>query len=82
MSVRGTLHIYSCPPALCPHVEWALAHELGTAVTLVFSLFLFIDYLAMLDFQPEKGASRPDPVLTGLEYRAEKDKERAGPAVE
>ncbi|MDX6203493.1 MAG: hypothetical protein QOJ83_2993, partial [Frankiales bacterium] len=36
MSVRGTLHIYSCPPALCPHVEWALAHELGTAVTLTW----------------------------------------------
>ena len=36
MSVRGTLHVYSCPPALCPHVEWALAHELGTAVTLTW----------------------------------------------
>jgi hypothetical protein len=36
VSVRGTLHIYSCPPALCPHVEWALAHELGTAVTLTW----------------------------------------------
>lgn len=36
MSVRGTLHVYSCPPALCPHVEWALAHELGTPVTLTW----------------------------------------------
>ena len=36
MSVRGTLHVYSCPPALCPHVEWALAHELGTPVTLAW----------------------------------------------
>jgi NADH-quinone oxidoreductase subunit M len=52
---------------------WTL---LGTAVTLVFSLFLFIDYLAMLDARPEKSASRPDPITTGLEYRAEKDKLR------
>jgi hypothetical protein len=36
VSVRGTLHVYSCPPALCPHVEWALANELGTAVTLAW----------------------------------------------
>jgi Protein of unknown function (DUF3145) len=36
VSVRGTLHVYSCPPALCPHVEWALAHELGTSVTLTW----------------------------------------------
>jgi hypothetical protein len=34
--VRGTLHIYSCPPALCSHVEWALAHELNTPVTLTW----------------------------------------------
>ena len=35
-SVRGTLHVYSCPPALAPHVEWAVAHELGTAVTMTW----------------------------------------------
>jgi NADH-quinone oxidoreductase subunit M len=52
---------------------WSL---LGTAVTLVFSLFLFIDYLAMLDGRPDKTGSRPDPVATGLEARAGQDKER------
>lgn len=25
----GMLYIHSCPPALCPHVEWAVASELG-----------------------------------------------------
>lgn len=36
MSVRGTLHVYACPPALSPHVEWALAHELGAPVALTW----------------------------------------------
>lgn len=26
----GVLYIHSCPPALCPHVEWAVTAELGT----------------------------------------------------
>jgi hypothetical protein len=26
----GVLYIHSSPPALCPHVEWAVAAELGT----------------------------------------------------
>ena len=26
----GVLYIHSAPPALCPHVEWAVAAELGT----------------------------------------------------
>lgn len=34
MTVSGTLHVHSCPPALCPHVEWALSHELGVRVSL------------------------------------------------
>lgn len=25
----GVLYVHSCPPALCPHVEWAVAAELG-----------------------------------------------------
>ncbi|MDQ1680777.1 MAG: hypothetical protein QOI42_1636 [Frankiaceae bacterium] len=34
MTVCGTLHVHSCPPALTPHVEWALSNELGVRVTL------------------------------------------------
>lgn len=30
----GVLYLHSCPPALCPHVEWAVAAELGVPVTL------------------------------------------------
>ena len=26
----GVLYVHSAPPALCPHVEWAVAAELGT----------------------------------------------------
>jgi hypothetical protein len=34
VTVCGTLHVHSCPPALTPHVEWALSNELGVRVTL------------------------------------------------
>lgn len=34
MSVRGVLHVHSAPPALCPHVEWAVAGLLGMPVSL------------------------------------------------
>jgi len=30
----GVLFIHSSPPALCPHVEWAVAAELGTRARL------------------------------------------------
>ena len=30
----GVLYVHSSPPALCPHVEWALAAELGSRVSL------------------------------------------------
>ena len=30
----GVLYVHSCPAALCPHVEWAVASELGTRVSL------------------------------------------------
>ena len=33
----GVLYIHSCPPALCPHVEWAVASELGTRVSLTWT---------------------------------------------
>jgi hypothetical protein len=34
LSVRGVLHMHSAPPALCPHVEWAVAGVLGVPVSL------------------------------------------------
>jgi hypothetical protein len=34
MSARGVLYVHSCPPALCPHVEWAVSGVLGVPVTL------------------------------------------------
>ena len=34
MSVQGVLHIHSAPPALCPHIEWAVAGVLGVPVDL------------------------------------------------
>ena len=30
----GVLFVHSCPPALCPHVEWAVSAELGVRVRL------------------------------------------------
>ncbi len=29
MTVRGVLQVHSAPPALCPHIEWAVAGVLG-----------------------------------------------------
>jgi Protein of unknown function (DUF3145) len=34
VSVRGVLQVHSAPPALCPHVEWAVAGVLGVVVNL------------------------------------------------
>ncbi len=34
MSVRGVLHVHSAPPALCPHIEWAVGGVLGVPVDL------------------------------------------------
>ena len=30
----GVLFVHSCPPAMCPHVEWAVSAELGMRVSL------------------------------------------------
>ena len=30
----GVLYVHSCPPALVPHVEWAVASELGVRASL------------------------------------------------
>src|SRR5260221_13734489 len=32
VTVRGVLHVHSAPPALSPHVEWAVAGVLGVPV--------------------------------------------------
>jgi uncharacterized protein DUF3145 len=32
VTVRGVLHVHSAPPALCPHIEWAVAGVLGVQV--------------------------------------------------
>lgn len=34
MTVRGVLQVHSAPPALSPHIEWAVAGVLGMTVTL------------------------------------------------
>jgi hypothetical protein len=34
VSVRGVLQVHSAPPALCPHIEWAVAGALGVPVSL------------------------------------------------
>ncbi len=34
MSVRGVVYVHSAPPALCPHVEWAVAGVVGVSATL------------------------------------------------
>jgi hypothetical protein len=34
VSVRGVLQVHSAPPALCPHIEWAVAGILGVPIRL------------------------------------------------
>jgi Protein of unknown function (DUF3145) len=34
VSVRGVLQVHSAPPALSPHIEWAVSGVLGVALTL------------------------------------------------
>jgi hypothetical protein len=34
VSARGVLQIHSAPPALCPHIEWAVAGIVGVPVNL------------------------------------------------
>src|ERR1700758_1829721 len=34
VSVGGVLHVHSASPALCPHLEWAVAGVLGIPVSL------------------------------------------------
>jgi hypothetical protein len=34
VSVNGVLQVHSAPPALCPHIEWAVAGVVGVPVSL------------------------------------------------
>ena len=34
MSALGVLYVHSCPPSVCPHVEWAVSRVLGVPVRL------------------------------------------------
>jgi len=34
VATRGVVYVHSAPPALCPHVEWAVGGVLGMRVTL------------------------------------------------
>ena len=34
MSVYGVLQVHSAPPALCPHIEWAVAGAVGETVSM------------------------------------------------
>jgi hypothetical protein len=36
VSVRGVLLVHCVPPALCPHIEWAVAGVLGVPVSLTW----------------------------------------------
>jgi hypothetical protein len=34
---RGVVYIHSCPPAVCPHAEWALSGVLGSRASLTWT---------------------------------------------
>jgi hypothetical protein len=34
VSVYGVLQVHSAPPALCPHIEWAVAGSVGATVSM------------------------------------------------
>jgi hypothetical protein len=59
VSARGVLQVHSAPPALCPHIDWAIAGVLGVPVSLPW-----VDQPASpgtlraeLDWQARPGAS-------------------------
>ena len=55
MATRGVVYVHSAPPALCPHVEWAVGGVLGVRVT--------------LDWTPQPAA--PGTVRGELSWQAE-----------
>lgn len=55
MATRGVVYVHSAPPALCPHVEWAVGGVLDVRVT--------------LDWTPQPAA--PGAVRAELSWQAE-----------
>ena len=55
MATRGVVYVHSAPPALCPHVEWAVGGVLDMRVT--------------LDWTPQPAA--PGVVRAELSWQAE-----------
>ena len=55
MATRGVVYVHSAPPALCPHVEWAVGGVLDMRVT--------------LDWTPQPAA--PGVVRSELSWQAE-----------
>jgi hypothetical protein len=55
VATRGVVYVHSAPPALCPHVEWAVGGVLGVRVT--------------LDWTPQPAA--PGAVRAELSWQAE-----------
>jgi hypothetical protein len=37
VATRGVVYVHSCPPAVCPHAEWAVSSVLGTRVALTWT---------------------------------------------
>ena len=37
VATRGVVYVHSCPPAVCPHAEWAISAVLGTRVALTWT---------------------------------------------
>lgn len=37
MLAHGAVHVHSAPPAVCPHVEWALSEVLATRISLTWT---------------------------------------------
>jgi hypothetical protein len=59
VSVRGVLQVHSAPPALCSHVEWAVAGVIGVPVSLPWVNQAAAPGMvrAELDWQGSPGAS-------------------------
>ena len=84
---RGVVYVHSAPPALCPHVEWALSGVLGVPVSLDWTVQRAArgTYRAELSWQGEVGAA-PDrlsaarlgaPAVRG--HRGAQRRHRGGP---
>ena len=68
MSARGVVYIHSAPPALCPHVEWAVGGVLGVSVSLQWTAQPAArgSYRAELSWQGDPGtAARLTSALRG-----------------